>query len=187
MLEPGTGKTSMTRIQEAREGAKHLHPARRASLRQRPHPHRPRAEQDPEGHHRQVQDHGGLRRALRAGLGLPRPADRAPGRLKNLGPKKDTACRQAEIRKLCREYAEKFIDIQREEFKRLGVFGDWDNPYLTMDYRLRGRHRARARQVRRLQAVCTRARSRCTGAAPARPPWPRPRWSTRTTSRPRST
>jgi isoleucyl-tRNA synthetase len=38
-----------------------------------------------------------------------------------------------EIRQRCREYAEKFIDIQREEFKRLGVFGEWDNPYLTMD------------------------------------------------------
>ena len=38
-----------------------------------------------------------------------------------------------EKRRLCREYAEKFIDIQREEFKRLGVFGDWDRPYLTMD------------------------------------------------------
>jgi len=53
--------------------------------------------------------------------------------LKNLGPKKDTLF-QAEIRKLCREYAGKFIDIQRDEFKRLGVFGDWDNPYLTMNY-----------------------------------------------------
>jgi isoleucyl-tRNA synthetase len=53
--------------------------------------------------------------------------------LKNLGPKKDTMSK-AEIRKLCREYAGKFIDIQRDEFKRLGVFGDWDNPYLTMNY-----------------------------------------------------
>jgi isoleucyl-tRNA synthetase len=32
----------------------------------------------------------------------------------------------------CREYARKFIDIQREEFKRLGVFGNWDDPYMTM-------------------------------------------------------
>ncbi len=39
-----------------------------------------------------------------------------------------------EKRRLCREYAEKFLDIQREEFKRLGVFGDWENPYLTMSY-----------------------------------------------------
>jgi isoleucyl-tRNA synthetase len=53
--------------------------------------------------------------------------------LKNLGAKKE-GMSQAEIRKLCREYAEKFIGIQREEFKRLGVFGDWDHPYLTMHY-----------------------------------------------------
>ena len=33
----------------------------------------------------------------------------------------------------CRAYATKFVQIQREEFKRLGVFGDWDNPYITMD------------------------------------------------------
>jgi isoleucyl-tRNA synthetase len=32
----------------------------------------------------------------------------------------------------CREYASRFIDVQRAEFKRLGVFGDWDNPYVTM-------------------------------------------------------
>ena len=36
-----------------------------------------------------------------------------------------------EVRKLCREFAEKWIDIQREEFIRLGVMGDWFNPYLT--------------------------------------------------------
>src|SRR6266699_4243333 len=38
-----------------------------------------------------------------------------------------------EIRKRCEAFARKFIDIQREQFKRLGVFGDWENPYLTMD------------------------------------------------------
>ncbi len=32
----------------------------------------------------------------------------------------------------CRAYATKFVEVQREEFKRLGVFGDWDNPYITM-------------------------------------------------------
>ncbi len=36
------------------------------------------------------------------------------------------------VRRLCRDYATKFVDIQRKEFKRLGVFGDWDDPYLTM-------------------------------------------------------
>jgi isoleucyl-tRNA synthetase len=39
----------------------------------------------------------------------------------------------AEIRKACRDYALKFVNIQREEFKRLGVLGDWDAPYLTLD------------------------------------------------------
>ena len=41
---------------------------------------------------------------------------------------------KSEIRKLCREYAAKFVDIQREEFVRLGVFADWANPYLTMNF-----------------------------------------------------
>ncbi|WP_457600186.1 isoleucine--tRNA ligase [Hydrogenivirga sp.] len=40
---------------------------------------------------------------------------------------------KVEFRRLCREYARKFVDIQREEFIRLGVIGDWNNPYLTMD------------------------------------------------------
>ena len=37
-------------------------------------------------------------------------------------------------RKACRKYAEKWIKKQKVEFKRLGVLGDWDNPYLTMNY-----------------------------------------------------
>jgi isoleucyl-tRNA synthetase len=38
------------------------------------------------------------------------------------------------VRKACREYAAKFIDLQRSQFKRLGVFGRWDKPYATMDF-----------------------------------------------------
>jgi len=52
---------------------------------------------------------------------------------KELGEKKKSLSR-SQVRKLCRTYAEKFIDIQREEFKRLGVMGDWTHPYLTMNY-----------------------------------------------------
>ncbi|ADG82707.1 isoleucine--tRNA ligase [Thermincola potens] len=37
-----------------------------------------------------------------------------------------------EFRKKCKEYALKYVDIQREQFKRLGCRGDWDNPYLTL-------------------------------------------------------
>ncbi|MBS0487125.1 MAG: isoleucine--tRNA ligase, partial [Proteobacteria bacterium] len=40
----------------------------------------------------------------------------------------------AQFRKLCREYAGKQIDLQRTDFKRLGVLGEWDNPYRTMDF-----------------------------------------------------
>ncbi len=40
---------------------------------------------------------------------------------------------KSEFRKLCREYAEKFVNVQKEEFIRLGVLGDWRKPYLTMD------------------------------------------------------
>ncbi|MBI5739224.1 MAG: isoleucine--tRNA ligase [Nitrospirae bacterium] len=52
---------------------------------------------------------------------------------KNLGPKKDGTS-ITEKRRLCREYASKYVDIQREEFKRLGVFGDWTDPYITMAF-----------------------------------------------------
>ena len=40
-----------------------------------------------------------------------------------------------EFRRRCREYAQGQIEIQREEFQRLGVGGDWQNPYITMDYK----------------------------------------------------
>ena len=38
----------------------------------------------------------------------------------------------AQIRRECRKYAEKYVDLQRKDFKRLGVFGRWQDPYLTM-------------------------------------------------------
>lgn len=45
----------------------------------------------------------------------------------------DTQSDAATIRKACEAYARKYIDIQRTQFKRLGVLGDWDNPYLTLN------------------------------------------------------
>jgi isoleucyl-tRNA synthetase len=56
---------------------------------------------------------------------------------KNLGSKKSQVSK-LEMRKLCREYAAKFVAIQKEEFKRLGIQGDWENPYLTMNYEYEG-------------------------------------------------
>jgi isoleucyl-tRNA synthetase len=52
---------------------------------------------------------------------------------KEIGDKKKDLS-LAEVRRLCRAYAEKYIDIQRDEFKRLGVLGQWEDPYLTMNY-----------------------------------------------------
>src|SRR5690606_11119190 len=40
-----------------------------------------------------------------------------------------------EFRQKCREYARPQVEIQRREFKRHGVIGDWDNPFLTLDFR----------------------------------------------------
>jgi isoleucyl-tRNA synthetase len=41
----------------------------------------------------------------------------------------------AEFRQKCRDYAAKQVDNQREDFKRMGVVGDWDEPYLTMNFK----------------------------------------------------
>ena len=48
-----------------------------------------------------------------------------------LGPEKMAAIDQPTLRRLCREWAERYVNIQREGFKRLGVNGDWEHPYLT--------------------------------------------------------
>src|SRR6185295_2028938 len=45
----------------------------------------------------------------------------------------DTTSDPATIRRACETYARKYIDLQRTQFKRLGVLGDWDNPYLTLN------------------------------------------------------
>ena len=53
---------------------------------------------------------------------------------RELGPKKrDMPI--ADFRRACRDYASRFIDVMSVEFQRLGVFGDWDHLYLTMDFR----------------------------------------------------
>ncbi len=51
---------------------------------------------------------------------------------KNLGDKKKEMSILA-IREACKEYALKYVGIQREQFRRLGVFGEWSRPYLTID------------------------------------------------------
>jgi len=53
---------------------------------------------------------------------------------RELGPKRRDMP-MADFRRACRAYAERFIGVMTEEFKRLGVFGDWDHPYVTMNFR----------------------------------------------------
>ena len=48
-----------------------------------------------------------------------------------LGPEKMAKIDQPTLRRLCHEWAEKYVNIQRDGFKRLGVNADWDHPYLT--------------------------------------------------------
>lgn len=50
--------------------------------------------------------------------------------LKEMGVSKESID-PVELREQCKKYATRFIDVQRNEFKRLGVLGDWDNPYIT--------------------------------------------------------
>ncbi len=50
---------------------------------------------------------------------------------KTLGPEKMAQTSQPELRELCRVWAEKYVNIQRAGFERLGVNADWDHPYLT--------------------------------------------------------
>ena len=48
--------------------------------------------------------------------------------------KRKSSLSLTEVRQACREYAEKYVGLQRQEFKRLGILGEWDRPYLTMSY-----------------------------------------------------
>ena len=51
---------------------------------------------------------------------------------KKAGMKSDEKVSAAELRKICRDFALGFVDSQRTQFERLGVLGEWDNPYLTL-------------------------------------------------------
>jgi len=52
-----------------------------------------------------------------------------------IGGKKKKELPKSQLRQLCRDHATKFVDIQRDEFKALGIIADWEKPYLTMDFK----------------------------------------------------
>ena len=53
---------------------------------------------------------------------------------RELGPKKRDMS-TADFRRACRAYADRFIGVMTKEFQRLGIFGNWEDPYLTMNFR----------------------------------------------------
>ena len=123
--------------------------ARRPAVRQRRDPHRPRRQQDAEGHRRQVAHDGRLRFAVRPRLGLPRPADRAPGREDaRQAVKSWSRALPRGVPRVCAD-ADR---AQRADFKRLGVLGDWEHPYLTMEPTYE------AQQIRALGQIIERPR-----------------------------
>lgn len=87
-------------------------------------------------HHYEIQIRAGLRYPVCSRLGYPRYAYRAR-RYQKPWPQPPRACTLV-LRKECHDYALQWIDEQRTDFKRLGVLGDWDHPYITMthDYEL---------------------------------------------------
>ena len=74
--------------------------------------------------------------ALRPRLGLPRAADRAEG-ARRIWATSVSEMQPVEIRQRCYRYALKWVQVQREQFQRLGITGDWEQPYLTIDPRSR--------------------------------------------------
>ncbi len=60
---------------------------------------------------------------------------------KKAGVGNSTSISEVELRKICRDFAMTYIDGQREQFKRLGAIGEWDNPYITL------KHEFEAKQI----------------------------------------
>jgi isoleucyl-tRNA synthetase len=91
---------------------------------------------------------------------------------------------KVEFRKECRAFAEKWIDVQREEFKRLGVEGDWEDPYQTMSYDAEAQIAREIMKFAMKRPALSRLQARDVVGRWRRPRWPRPRSSI--TRRPRT-
>ena len=99
-----------------------------------------------------------------------------------LGGKK-LQMRPLDVRRECRKFAEKFLDLQREQFKRIGVFGRFDRPYATMTPQYESVVLEDLFTVFTKTTSCTRACAPSTGACTTRPRWPKPKSNTKTTPR----
>ena len=66
---------------------------------------------------------------------------------KKYGKKSDTVSNKKLFQKACKDYAISQINNQKKDFIRLGVFGDWDNPYLSLNTTFEANHRAAGKAV----------------------------------------
>ncbi len=89
-----------------------------------------------------------------------------------------------DVRAECRKYAQKFLDLQRSQFKRIGVFGRFDSPYSTMTPQYEAAVLGILIAFWRMVSS-TRDCVQCIGACMTRRRWPRPRSNTRITPAPR--
>ncbi len=71
-----------------------------------------------------------------------------------------TASRSSPSASECRAYADHWVNVQREEFKRLGVVGDWEHPYTTMTFDGGSADRARTDEIRRQRHALSRLQAR---------------------------
>ena len=86
----------------------------------------------------------------------------------------------ADVRKACREYAQKFLNLQREQFKRLGILGRWNEPYSTMT-RSMSPPLCGCCLSSWKKAPSTRDFARCTGAPMTKPRWRKRKWNMKRT------
>ena len=179
----GTPWTSTGGFAQRRRGRAEVRAARRPAVRQRPHPHRARAQQDPQGHRRQVAARwpASTRRTCPGwdchGLPIELQVDR------ELGPEEARHERRRRPPRPAGRTPRSSSTCSARSSSGSACSGDWDEPVPDDGLRLRGGDRAGARARSSRTGSSTRARSRCTGASTAARRWPRPRSSTsRTTS-----
>ena len=117
--------------QNAGRNGRAVRPPRRTALRQRRHPHRPRAQQGPEGPGREVPHHARTTSPTTSPAGTATASPSSSRSTRSSGRRSGTWTGPRSSRPAA-SYAQKWIDRQRESFKRLGVFGRWETPYATM-------------------------------------------------------
>src|SRR5881396_2224218 len=86
----------------------------------------------------------------------------------------------AEFRKLCREFATRYVEQHKKDFKRLGIFGRWNDPYLTMSHEYEATIAGAFLDFME-KVTSTAAASPCTGASLIAPLSPKPKSNTKTT------